>query len=369
MKKTLLHLALAALFLGTRATTFADAAPATPPASGPREVKIALNEITVLAEQKGWLKEEFDKVGATAKLVPCSVAVVPALLNRGDVDLANSMHGFSFVQLLNGFDPVIVWQSADVDPRTVVITVLKDSPLKSLADLKGKTLGVPLWTCGYYGASEALRNAGVPLDTKEAPGAVHYVNVTDTGLSVTANLLTGKVDAIATHPSGLASLYNQGLIRDIGTAVPGGQFVHDRIVYYTTRQWAQDNPDLIKAFITVQNKTLVWIRDNRQEAAKIVAQAIRQPVDVEETAFQEPGNQRLFFPEQSYEGAVNAFEQFQKMAISYNDGLINDTRKPLTDQQVHDLFDKRFFKGGAYYPGDTVVEQNAAAPASGLAAK
>jgi sulfonate transport system substrate-binding protein len=263
---------------------------------------------------------------------------------------------------------VIVWQSTDVDPRTVVIVVLKDSPLKTLADLKGKTLGVPLWTCGYYGASEALKNAGVPLDTKIAQGEVRYLNVTESGLSITANLLTGKVDAIATHPSGLASLYNQGLVRDIGTAVPGGQFVHDRIVYYTTRRYAQDNPDLIKAFIIAQNKALGWIRDHRVEAAKIVAQAVRKPEDVQQTEFQEAGNQRLFPQEHDYASAVAAFEAFQKLALSNNDGLINgNTRKALSDEQVGALFDKRFFRGGAYYAGDeTGAEPKTVAQAGSL---
>ena len=324
-----------------------------------RVAKISLNEVTIVAEKKGWLKEEFDKYGAKAKLVACAVTVVPPLINRGDVNIANSMHGFSFVQLLNGFDPVIVWQSGDVDPRTVVIAVLADSPIKTLADLNGKTMGVAKWTCGYYGVSEALKNAGVPLDTKLVPGKVRYLNLTD-GLSVTTVLLAGRVDAIATHPSGLASLYLQGLIRDIGTAVPGGKFVHsDRIVYYCKPSWAKENPDLIKAFTIAQNKALYWIHAHRSEAAAIVAKQMRQPEDVMEAQFHEPGNQRLFLPERDYASAIEAFKVFQKLAISNSDGLVTESRKKLTDEQIGRLIDRRFFRGGEYYAGD---EQAGEAP-------
>jgi ABC-type nitrate/sulfonate/bicarbonate transport system substrate-binding protein len=166
-------------------------------------------------------------------------------------------------------------------------------------------------------------------------------------------LLAGKVDAVATHPSGLESLYLQGVIRDIGTAVPGGKFVHsDRIVYYCKRSWARDNPDLIKSFLVVQNRALVYIHEHTEEAAAIVAKAIRKPEEIVLGEFREPGNQRLFLPEKEYSNAVEAFEVFQTLALANADGLETESRKGFSDQQVRALFDARFFKGGAYYPGD-----------------
>jgi ABC-type nitrate/sulfonate/bicarbonate transport system substrate-binding protein len=190
------------------------------------------------------------------------------------------------------------------------------------------------------------------LDTRLAPGKVRYVNLTG-GQTVTTALLAGKVDAVATHPSGLESLYLQGIIRDIGTAVPGGKFVHsDRIVYYCKRSWARDNPDLIKAFLVVQNRALVFIHEHTEEAAAIVSKALRKPEEIVLAEFREPGNQRLFLPEKEYSNAVAAFETFQTLALANADGLVTESRKGFSDQQVHELFDSRFFKGGAYYPGD-----------------
>jgi len=310
-----------------------------------RTAKIALNEVTAVADAKGWLKEEFDRIGATATLVPCTVTVVPQLMERGDVNIANSMHGFSFVQLLSGFDPVIIWQSADIDPRTVVITVRQDSPLHSLADLKGRSLGVSQWTCGYYGSFEALKAAGLPLETQLAPGEVSYINITDGG--VLPVLLSGKVDAVATHPSVLAAAYNKGLVRDIGTAVPGGHFVHgDRIVYYSPREWALNNLDIIRAFVKVQEQALDYIKLHPDESAELVADAMRLPAAVVKTQFHEPGNHRLVRPEKNYEAAVQAFTSFQAMAISNNDGLITEKRRPLTTAQIARLIDRSIFRGG-----------------------
>jgi len=352
MRKRLIPIMLVAFLAGARTAARADDTASEGTAASPRVAKIALNEVTIVAEKKGWLKEEFDKNGASAKLVPCSVGVVPALMDRGDVDIANSMAGHSFIQLLNGFNPVIVWQSSDVDPRTVVIVVLKDSPIKSLADLKGKTLGVAQWTCGYYAAYESMNHVNLPLDTKLVPGQVRYLNLNE-GRSMSTLLLSGKVDAVAAHPIGLAPLYLQGVIRDLGTAVPKGKFVHgDRIVYFSPPRWTRENPDLIRAFIRVQEKSVIWIRSHPSEAAEIVGKALRQPKEIVEAQFREAGNHRLFLPETDYAAAIESFKSFQKLALSNSDGLITEARKNLTDKQVEELFDRRFFRGGEYYPGD-----------------
>jgi ABC-type nitrate/sulfonate/bicarbonate transport system substrate-binding protein len=364
MKKIFLCFLFAALIFAPDPTLLRATDDPLVAGSGERVAKIALNEVTMVALLKGWLKEEFDKVGARAELVPCSVAVVPPLLDKGEVHIANSMHGFSLVQLLGGFDPVIVWQSTDIHPRTVMIVVLKDSPIKTLADLKGKTLGVPQWTCGYYGASEILRSGGVPLETKNNPGEVKYINLTEGG-SIATVLLAGKVDAISTHPTGLAALYNKDLIRDISTAVPDGVFVHgDRIVYYSKPKWAKENPDLIRAFIKAQERAVVYIEAHPDEAARLAFRELRQPVEILQTQFKELGNQRLVSPETDYESAVEAFKAFQTLALSNQDGLVSEKRKPLTDEQVRRLIDKRFFKGGEFYPREDLPETKVHASSS-----
>jgi ABC-type nitrate/sulfonate/bicarbonate transport system substrate-binding protein len=153
----------------------------------------------------------------------------------------------------------------------------------------------------------------------------------------------------------LAAAYNKGLIRDITTAVPGGVFVHgDRIVYYAPPQWAEKNPDLIKAFIKVQEKSVAYIKANPDEAAKIVFRELRQPLEVVRTQFKDPGNHRLVLPETDYETAVSAFKAFQAMAIANNDGIVSEKRKPLDDARIRKLFDPRFFRGGEFYHDENI---------------
>jgi sulfonate transport system substrate-binding protein len=320
-------------------------------ATSARVVKIPRTPELVVAQEKGWLAEEFAPCGARVELVEGAAwNTNPPMFERGELNIGTSMTYPIVMQMLMGFDPVIIWQSLDINPRNVSVLVLKNSPIKTLADLKGRQLGIPRYQCPYFGAFETLKANGLALDTQLAPGDVRYVNIM-TQPAAQAALLAGRVDAIAVHPTSLTRLYQDDLIREIATAVPNGGYVHgDRTIQLAPRKWARANPDLVRAYIRVYNRSRVWVQRYPAEAAAIAAPVLRQPKDVLEDRIREPGSNGGIQQETSYAHAVESLLFFQRWAIQNGDDLLS--RNLLTQERIEAMLDPRFFKGGDYYAGD-----------------
>jgi sulfonate transport system substrate-binding protein len=261
------------------------------------------------------------------------------------------------LQLLGGFDPVVIWQSVNLNSRAVVIVVRKDSPIKSLAELKGKSFASSRYTCPYFAAFETLKVHGVPLDTRKTKGEVRYVNMASANGQSLSLLLAGKVEAMSVFPTIVA--VKDGLVREIATAEPNGAYVLDRSVQLSPRKWVNENPDLVRAYIKVYNKTKAWIQQHPEEAARLASPILRQPEELILFQLKEPGNTVFTAQETDYEKAAGSAKQLQQLAVKLGDDLF--IRQQLTDAQIDHAFDRRFFRGGAFYAGDpeAVTNENA----------
>jgi sulfonate transport system substrate-binding protein len=319
-------------------------------------VKIGLNEVVAIAAQKGWLQEEFAKVNATLQMVDISAfgssGTTAALYDRGDLHIAQSMMNGALQNRAQGLDNVFIWQSVNVKPERAVTLVLKDGNLYKPEDLKGKTLASSLTSCPYYAGIESLRAKGVTVDNEWFKGDMHYVNITNQASGLSA-LLSGRFDVAAWHPQSAAALYVQGLVREVTQAVPGGIYTNGagRSAYSTTKQFARDNPDIIKAFLTAWDKTVRWLYANNganlNEAATITSRALRQTKSValfnlkgaHETAYE--------YGVTDYWDAVNAIKRFWKYQIEYKDPFFS--KHQISDKEIEALVDKHFFAGGEYF--------------------
>lgn len=360
MKNRYVYLAAATLVLAAGSPTFATDAvihtTAVAPVQhrGERVAKLPLLEWTVVAAQKGWLKEEFSKCGATTELVDTArmgnTGVEAALLDRGDLHFALRMQYPSLQHKLNGLDCVIVWQSGDRPVRQNVIVVLKDSPINSVEDLKGKHLSSTRISCPYFSAFEILKNHGLELDNDYKRGDVRFVNSISTAGQV-SGFLAGKFEALSIHPGANAytPLETQGLVKEVSASLEGGYYVTGggRTSYFAPRDWANQNPDLIKAFLAAYARTRRWILDNPDDAANIIARELREPKHVALYDIKDISSYAVTAGQPSYDDAVNAIERFQKWAIDNGDDFLK--KKSLNNQQTRAFVDKRFFEGGEYF--------------------
>ncbi|MDR2862949.1 MAG: ABC transporter substrate-binding protein [Puniceicoccales bacterium] len=332
-----------------------------------RAFRVGINFWTGLAEKKGWFKEAFEPLNAEIEVVDRRVAggAEAALFKRGDIHIGERMAYPTLQHKANGFDFVVVAASGEAPPRRATTIVRTASTVKTLADLKGKVLGAHRLGCPYFATYEALLGAGLQLDTELKKGDVRHVNIT--GQPAILALLSGEIEALSVHLAmpDYAQLFRDGRIREIGTALPGGQYVTNggRALIVTTRNFANENPDLIQAYLRVYERARRYIIDEKHydEAATISSEQFRTPKDISLFLVQD-AETRLTLNKihPDAQEAVDALKSFLHWAITNGDDFY--TTKPLTDAQVEEFVDRRFFAGGQYYVDTTGTDAQLAAP-------
>lgn len=352
----------------TKTTAIAPKVP-----SKTRIAHIALTDVTAVAARKGWLDEEFAKYNAKADLVLTTsyggTGVEASLLDRGDLHITQRMGYPALQHRANGLDAVVVWQSVNPHPRRATTIVLADSGIQSAVDLKGKTFGSSLIGCPYYASLEALRAKGITVDTDFEAGDMRFIHIT--GAAATSAFLAGRIEVSGVHPatSTTASLYIQKQVQEIATAVPDGIYVTagGRAQYFAMRQWALENPDLVKAFLVAWDRTVRWLSSDNgahfSEAATIAARELRLSKAVALYDLKDESTISYGWGITDYKEAVDSIKKFQAYQISVKDPFY--TKHHLSDKEIEAFVDRRFFAGGEYFV-DVSKErrQSATAPVS-----
>lgn len=322
-----------------------------------RLVHIQLGDVTAIAARKGWLQEEFAKYNAKVDLVSTSSygssGTVAALYDRGDLHIGGpGMLNVSLEQRVQGLDIVMFWEGTNVHPRKSVVAVLPDSNIHSVADLKGQTLGGSRLGCTYYAATEALRAQGVTVDNDWHKGDMRYVNITGSGVAVSA-FLAGRFQAWNLHPSSAASLYVQNQIREVIPALPGGLYVTagGRGNFCGPRRWVNENPDLAKAYLVAWDRTVRWLYADHgahlEEAATITARELRISKAIALFQLKDEGETAYNWGVTDYNDAVDSIKRNLKFQIDNGDPFF--AKHPMTNKEIESFVDKRFFAGGEYF--------------------
>lgn len=347
MKRLVLLLVIIASILGSRGVLAAED-------DNGFVAKIPLMEWTAVASQKGWLQEEFGKYGAKTELVDEGAVssskngVEASLLYTGGLHFASRMQYPALLHRINGLDAVVIWEADRVSPRQNVLVVLKDSPINSLQDLKGKNLGSWRVSCMYFSAYEILKRGGVPLDTDLQSGQVHFVSVQ--GKAGVQALLAHRIDVLSAHPSVpfTTALFAQGLVKEIAQNDPKGAYVAGggRVSFFAMRSFAQEHPQLVKAFLETRARTVDWILKHPDEASVIIAREMRETPEVAKFDIVDSSSYAYLDGEPNANLIVKSIAGFQKWAINNGNDFL--TKKHLSDAEVTQFVDGRFFKGGQY---------------------
>ena len=317
-------------------------------------INLPLEDWTVVAFAKGFLQEEYRRIG-TAEVVLVDPGThqlsgsEAALLDRGGLALAQRMMYPATIHKANGIDASIVWLSTKSSPARTPVLALKDSPIQTVADLKGKTLGSSRVSCGWTSPTEILDTAGVPLDTKIHEGAVRFTNIMN-AVATTNALLSGRIEATSTHIAiaEQAALWTSGQVKAIGRSPEDGVYVNyaGRVSYFAMREFAEQHPRAIRAFLLARNRTMTWVKSNPDEAAELIAKGRRVPLEIARFGLLDPSSFVFMEGEPSAPAAVNAVKSFQAWYLAHGDEILADHH--LTDEQIDAFIDKRFFDGGEY---------------------
>ncbi|GAB3168287.1 ABC transporter substrate-binding protein [Streptomyces incanus] len=240
-------------------------------ADGPLDLAVfaSLNGVPAFAADEEGV---FEKHGLEVEIstAKTSTEMVPQLLG-GKVDLALVDMATSLVAAGQGVDLVYVAAATDggipkgqEDFSFANVWVKKNSPIKSLADLTGKTVGVPqIKSAPWVDLRGSVDEAGGDSST------IKFVESPDP----LAALKSGQVDATTTpEPVGTVERA-KGELHPLGPVNSGGG--GSAYVWVTTRAFADANKDKVKAFAEAVREGNKAVNGDRDLLVKTAADVLK----------------------------------------------------------------------------------------------
>ncbi len=214
----------------------------------------------VLQKAQGTLEKRLAPLGFTVKWVEFPAG--PQLLEGLNVGAQAAGARFAYI----GFDPAA--------PRAEAILVLKDSPIKSVADLKGKKVALNKGSNVHYLLVKQLEKHGLKLTDIEPV----YLAPADGRAAFESK----RVDAWAIWDPFQAAAEKAIGARVLADGTPG--VVNNHLYYLGQRDFVAKNPKVIQALFDDSVEQGIWIKKNLPQAAAIIAPQQGLPVDVVELA-------------------------------------------------------------------------------------
>ncbi|WP_416424242.1 aliphatic sulfonate ABC transporter substrate-binding protein [Pseudomonas sp. App30] len=187
-------------------------------------------------------------------------------LNSGGVDFASSASLAAVLSRANGapIKSVYVYSRAE----WTALVVRKDSPLHSVADLKGKKIAATKGTDPYLFTLRALQQAGLKKDDVELVHLQHPDG--------RVALEKGDVDAWAGLDPHMAASQVQAGAR----LLYRNRDFNSYGVVSVTERYAKEHPDTIKTVIGAYEQARQWSVGHPEEFAQLLATEAGLPLDV-----------------------------------------------------------------------------------------
>lgn len=222
---------------------------------------------SLVLKKFGWLEEDLKSEGVPVKWV-LSAGSNRALefLNSGSVDFGSTAGLAAVLSRANGNPIKSVYVFSR--PEWTALVVPKGSPVKAVADLKGKKIAATKGTDPYLFLLRSLNEQGLSKRDVEILALQHADG--------RAALEQGRVDAWA----GLDPLMAGSEIEQ------GSVLVHRNVAFNTygflntTEDFASRHPEYVKRVIAAYEKARKWILDNPEETAKLVSEEAKLPLEV-----------------------------------------------------------------------------------------
>ena len=199
-------------------------------------------------------------VTATVRHHGSDEGLFTALL-AGQEDVVIASGDEAVVAASQGLDLVSIGQYYASYPGAVIVPA--DSPIATLADLKGKTIGIPgEYGSSYYATLAAIKAGG--LQTSD-------VTISSIGYTQQAALAAGQVDAVVGFTNNDAvQMKLAGIdIREIPLDGASTPLVAASII--TTREWVQAHPDAARAVVSATTGAMNAIAADPQIAIDATA--------------------------------------------------------------------------------------------------
>ena len=230
------------------------------------------NRVLRIGYQKGWLSLIKNRGSLEKRLAPLGVAVSWTEFNAGPVQLeALNVGSIDFGDV--GEAPPIFAQAAGAPlvyaaatvprPRLEGLLVPKDAKIQSVAELKGKRIALNKGSNVHYMLVQLLRKNGL-----------QYSDVTPIFLpppDARAAFEKGAVDAWAIWDPFLAAAQKT---LDARLLADASGVANNRQYYFSSRDYASKNPDVLKIAIAEIDAIDSWVGANKAAAAAELSQVL-----------------------------------------------------------------------------------------------
>ena len=237
----------------------------------------------VLLKARGTLEKRLAEQGVTVQWTefPGGPQLLEGL-NVGSIDFG-----------VTGETPPVFAQAAGADlvyvaheppaPTSEAILVPKDSPIQTLADLKGKKIVLNKGSNVHYLLVRALEKAGLKYSDIQPI----YLPPAD----ARAAFERGSADAWVIWDPYQAAAEKQLQAR---TLTDGTGLVDNHQFYLSTRPYAQQHPQVIATLVDEVRSVGEWAKANPEEVAKQVAPLLGLPEDIARTVVARQGYRAQF---------------------------------------------------------------------------
>ncbi|WP_085044061.1 sulfonate ABC transporter substrate-binding protein [Ensifer aridi] len=227
----------------------------------------------ILLKTKGLLEEKLEPQGYTVEWTefPAGPQLLEAL-NVGSVDFGTTGEAPPIFAQAAGAPLVYVGYEPPA-PRAEAIIVPKDSPLRSVADLKGKKVALNKGSNVHYLLVKALEKAGLSYSDI----AVSYLPPAD----ARAAFEKGAVDAWVIWEPFLAAAEAATGARQLAD---GSGVVDNHEFYLASRNFVDAHPEVVDTIFASLSEIDSWINANRSDVAEQFSPALGLPKDVLEVA-------------------------------------------------------------------------------------
>lgn len=230
--------------------------------ASPYQGKQVFNGLTGVVIEQGWLKDELARRGIQLNFVPVPTAVGAPLINEGfsgkRIDFA-SYGDFPAVIAAAGGVPLKL-----VAPlgggQNVYLVVRKDSPARTLADLKGRKIALHRGRPWELPFSKLVDASGLKL------GDFTIVNINPS--ATPAALASGSVDATVLLSDGLL-LEQKGVGKVIWSTAQAPADWKMRAELFARSDFVEANPELTQLVVDAYVRAAAWSSKDENRAAVI----------------------------------------------------------------------------------------------------
>lgn len=180
-------------------------------------------------------------------------------LNTGNLDITFAGESPSIFAQAAGI-PVVYIATTNPNPKSVAFLVPNNSPIKTVAELKGKKITLPKASAVQYTLVKGLAQAGLKLsDVQPVYLAPADANMAFSRQQVDAWVIWEPFITLTEAKKNGRILKDGEGLKDIGN------------FYTTSRKFAQERPEFIKLFLEEVQKAEAWSRDNPRKFAELIA--------------------------------------------------------------------------------------------------